>query len=243
MALSLKRSQSNIFIVSIGILSLTAALATGADSFAQSGRGKDKPTVPAEKFDLSYWNLTLPQDDNRDKKPDTVTVKGLRKYSHPDFFYLNEDDHLVFAAPNKANTTKNSTNTRSELREMLRGTNKRLKTSGAKNNWAVEARNGSDQFARIGGKLEATLRVDHVARNAGSPDRKPAYSAVVGQIHAVKYENTSSGFGYGNEPIKIYYKKWPGHETGSVFWNYERNLANTGPRRNHNPYPRQSRQL
>ena len=243
MAPSLKRSQLNFAVVSIGMIIFALALVTGADSFAQSGRGKDKPTVPAEKFDLSYWNLTLPQDDNRDKKPDTVTVKGLKKYSHPDFFYLNEDDHLVFAAPNKANTTKNSTNTRSELREMLRGTNKRLKTSGAKNNWAVEARNGSDQFARIGGKLEATLRVDHVARNAGSPDRKPAYSAVVGQIHAVKYENTSSGFGYGNEPIKIYYKKWPGHETGSVFWNYERNLANTGPRRNHNPYPRQSRQL
>ena len=56
--------------------------------------------------------------------------------------------------------------------------------------------------------MDATLRVDHVA---GNPNKKPAYSVVVGQIHAMKYKNTSSGFGYGNEPLKIYYKKWPGH--------------------------------
>ena len=61
--------------------------------------------------------------------------------------------------------------------------------------------------------------------NAGDSTKRPAYSVVIGQIHAVKYDNTSSGFGYGNEPIKVYYKKFPGHETGSVFWTYERNLA------------------
>ena len=56
--------------------------------------------------------------------------------------------------------------------------------------------------------MDATLRVDHVA---GNPNKKPAYSVVVGQIHAMTYNNTNSGFGYGNEPLKIYYKKWPGH--------------------------------
>lgn len=195
------------------------------------------PTPPGAKFDLRQWNITLPQDDNRDKKPDMVSVKRLQKYSHPDYFYLNENDQLVFAAPNKAITTKNSTNTRSELREMLRGTKTSLRTHGAKNNWAVEARNGSEDFGRIGGKLEATLWVDHVAVNAGRPEKGPAYSAVVGQIHAVKYDNTSSGFGYGNEPIKIYFKKWPDHEMGSVFWTYERNLGKDDPRRTDIAYP------
>jgi poly(beta-D-mannuronate) lyase len=89
----------------------------------------------------------------------------------------------------------------------------------------VEGRRQSDRFGSVGGRLEATLSVDHVARNAQFPERKPAFSVVVGQIHAVGFDDTSSGFGHGNEPIKIYYKKWPGHETGSVFWTYERNLA------------------
>ncbi|MCI5044316.1 MAG: polysaccharide lyase family 7 protein [Aquisalinus sp.] len=198
---------------------------------------QDIQLVPADKFNLTQWNITLPMDENRDGKPDTKTVQQLQKYSHPDYFYLNEDNHLVFAAPNKAITTKNSTNTRSELREMLRGTNSRLSTKGGANNWAVEARKGADEYGRVGGRLEATLKVDHVSINAGRPEVKPAYSVVIGQIHAVKYDNTSSGFGYGNEPLKIYYKKWPEHETGSVFWTYERNLAQDDAKRTDISYP------
>jgi len=198
---------------------LCATLAISTTSIA-----KDK-SVPADKFDLSEWNITLPMDRNKDGKPDSITVKKIKKYEHADFFYLNENGHMVFAAPNKAATTKNSSNTRSELRHMLRGKNTSHKTHGYKNNFAVEARVASNKFARVGGRLDATLKVDHVAKNAGDSSTRAAYSAVVGQIHAVKYDNTSSGFGYGNEPIKIYFKKFPDHEYGSVFWNYERNLA------------------
>lgn len=219
--------------IAVGLLFITA----GSVCSSLPASADDVVVAPASSFDLSNWNITLPMDKNGDKKPDSVTVKRLQKYSHPDFFYLNEDGHLVFAAPNKGFTTKNTSNTRSELREMLRGTNTRKKTHGYDNNWAVEARNGSNKFARIGGKLEATVKVDHVSLNAGRPDKKPAFSAVVGQIHAVKYDNTSSGFGYGNEPIKIYYKKWPGHEMGSVFWNYERNLAKDDPLRKDIAHP------
>ena len=210
---------------------LCATLAISTTSIA-----KDK-TVPGDVFDLSEWNITLPLDKNKDKKPDQVSVKKLKKYEHPDFFYLDENGYMVFAAPNKATTTKNSSNTRSELRQMLRGKNTNLKTHGYKNNFAVEARVASDKFARIGGRLDATLKVDHVARNAGNAKTKAAYSVVVGQIHAVKYDNTSSGFGYGNEPIKIYFKKHPDHEYGSVFWNYERNLAKKDENRTDLSYP------
>ena len=198
---------------------------------------KDKALVPADKFDLSQWNITVPVDKDRNKKPNIVTVKQLKKYSHPDFFYLDEQQRMVFASPNKAATTKNSSNTRSELRQMLRGSNTRIKTHGPGNNFALRALKESSQFASVGGKLEATLHVDHVAKRAGNPDTKAAYSAVIGQIHAVKYENTKSGFGYGNEPIKIFYKKFPGHETGSVFWNYERNLAKKDKNRKDISYP------
>ncbi|MCK0098324.1 polysaccharide lyase family 7 protein [Qipengyuania sp. S6317L1] len=191
----------------------------------------EEADVPGSAFDLSQWKITLPSDDDGNQKPDEISVSELQGFAHPDFFYLDDEGRMVFAAPNKAPTTANSTNTRSELRQMLRGTNSRIGTHDPGNNFAVEARKGSDTFASIGGKLEATLRVDHVSTNAGDPTKRPAYSAVVGQIHAVKYKSTRSGFGYGNEPIKIYYKKFPEHETGSVFWTYERNLAKDDPDR------------
>ena len=66
--------------------------------------------------------------------------------------------------------------------------------------------------------MEATVMVDHVARRAGNPDRPAAFSAVIGQIHAIKDKPQSGAFGYGNEPLKIYFKKYPDHNTGSVFW-------------------------
>jgi len=216
---------------------MSAGFAAATLAVSANAGEKEKPVPPAGKFDLSHWNITLPLDENGDKKPDQVSVKKIQKYSHPDFFYLDNEGGMVFAAPNKATTTANSSNTRSELRYMLRGKKTRIKTHAPENNFAVEARKGSDKFGAVGGKMEATLRVDHVARNAGNPNKGPAYSAVVGQIHAVKYDNTRSGFGYGNEPIKIYYKKWPGHKTGSVFWNYERNLAKDDPKRKDISYP------
>ena len=188
-------------------------------------------SAPGSVFDLSQWKITLPTDKNKDGKADEIDVRELQAFEHADFFYVDAEGRMVFAAPNKAPTTANSTNTRSELRQMLRGTNTRIGTHDPKNNFAVEARKGSDKFASVGGKLEATLRVDHVSLNAGDPSKKPAYSAVIGQIHAIKYKSTASGFGYGNEPIKIYYKKFPGHKTGSVFWNYERNLDKDNPDR------------
>ena len=193
--------------------------------------------APSDLFDMSQWKITLPIDANRDGKIDEVDVRDIGGYSHPDYFYVDGDGRMVFTAPNKAITTANSTNTRSELRQMLRGSNTRISTRDPRNNWAVEARNGSDQFGSIGGKMEATLRVDHVAVNAANPNSRPAYSAVVGQIHAESLENKRGGFGWGNEPLKIYYKKWPGHEYGSVFWTYERNLPRDDDNRTDIAYP------
>lgn len=224
-------------IISSKTYLLSGAVLAALSTQSPIALANDRPTVPADKFDLSQWNITLPIDKDRNKKPDIISVKQLQKYSHPDFFYLDDQERMVFASPNKAATTKNSSNTRSELRQMLRGMNTGIKTHSAGNNFAVRARKGSNKFASIGGRLDASLHVDHVAKRAGNPDTKAAYSAVVGQIHAVKYDNTRSGFGYGNEPIKIYYKKFPDHETGSVFWTYERNLAKKDPNRTDIAYP------
>ncbi|MGJ8562535.1 MAG: polysaccharide lyase family 7 protein [Alphaproteobacteria bacterium] len=223
--------------ISFAILTGLAVSSHSLPASAQSKAIMDKDLAPASEFDLSHWNITLPVDQNGDGKVDSIPIKKMKKYSHPDFFYLDEQNNMVFVAPNKGAKTKNTSNTRSELRYMSRGKNTRIKTHDAGNNFAVEARTGSDKFGSVGGKMEATLRVDHVALNAGNPNKKPAYSAVVGQIHAVKYKKTSSGFGYGNEPLKIYYKKWPDHKTGSVFWTYERNLAKEDENRTDIAYP------
>ena len=181
--------------------------------------------LPADVFDLSHWNITVPTDANNDGKVDVVKIADIQTYIHPDYFYINADGHMVFAAPNKALTTANSSNTRSELRYMSRGSNTKIKTSDPKNNFALAAHPKAGEFASIGGRLEATVTVDHVARRAGNPDRPAAFSAVIGQIHGVKDKPQVGAFGYGNEPLKIYFKKFPDHDTGSVSWNYERNLA------------------
>ena len=195
---------------------------------------------PGDYFDFKFWKLTLPLDANLDGKVDEVSVRSLADYSHPDFFYLDENRNLIFTAPNKAKTTSGSSNTRSELRQMLRGRNTGIGTHDPKNNFSLRAHKGYRRFATVGGQMEATLKVLHVARNAANETKKPAYSVVVGQIHADKDQdviNEGKGFGWGNEPIKIYYKKWPNHKTGSVFWTYERNLPRNDKDRTDIAYP------
>ena len=196
--------------------------------------------TPGDHFDFKFWKLTLPLDANQDGKVDEINVRSLADYSHPDFFYLDENRNLVFTAPNKAMTTSGSSNTRSELRQMLRGRNTRIGTHDPKNNFSLRAHKGYRRFATVGGQMEATLKVLHVAKNAANETKKPAYSVVVGQIHADKDQdviNEGKGFGWGNEPIKIYYKKWPNHEFGSVFWTYERNLPRNDSDRTDIAYP------
>lgn len=193
--------------------------------------------VPSEKFDLSKWYITLPVDENSDGKVDNISVADLQGFHHPDFFYLDDNGNMVFTAPNKALTTKNSTNTRSELRQMPKGSDSRIKTQSPKNSFTVASNPLAERFASIGGKMEATLKIDHVAKRAEYPDKPPAFSVVIGQIHATKWDKKVQGFGWGNEPLKIYYKKWPEHQTGSVFWTYERNLPKTDQNRTDIAYP------
>ncbi|MGO2415277.1 polysaccharide lyase family 7 protein [Cobetia crustatorum] len=207
-------------------------IAAGASAIASPAFANDAP--PADAFNLDTWKLTLPMDGDGDGKVDEITVSDLQSYRHQDYFYLDDEDHLVFVTPNKAFTTPNSSNSRTELRQMLRGTNTKIGTHDPKNNFALASHKNADKFAQVGGYLEATLRVDHVAERSKKPERKSAFSVVVGQIHAGKDESVmeeNEGFGHGNEPLKIFYKKLPDQETGSVFWNYEKNLAKEDPKR------------
>jgi hypothetical protein len=216
------------------------ALTTISTALLIAGCASTSPdNLPANKFDLSHWKITVPLDLDNNGKVDEIDTKALQNYQHSEFFYLDENQHLVFQAPNKAITTQNSSNTRSELRQMIRGFDSSKGTKSYSNNFALAAHPDAVYFDQIGGKLAATLKVNHVAKRAKHP-KKPAYSVVVGQIHAGKDNallTEGNGFGWGNEPLKIYYKKWPEHPTGSVFWTYERNLAKTDPHRTDIAYP------
>ena len=83
---------------------------------------------------------------------------------------------------------------------MFRGKNTRIGTHDPKNNFALKAHRAARSFADIGGQLEATLKVLHVAKNAKHVNKKAAFSVVVGQIHADKDQeviNEGQGFWLG----------------------------------------------
>lgn len=126
---------------------------------------------------------------------DGTNVEDITKFEHKDFFYTVIDGTrrwVVYKTPNSGVTSKNSSNTRTELHE--------------KREWTPEQ----------GGKLTGTCKVMQVS-TSGDARVAASYATVVGQIH--------SGEGHKNEPIKIFYKKFPNHTKGSVFWNYEINTA------------------
>ncbi|EOX4445265.1 polysaccharide lyase family 7 protein [Vibrio alginolyticus] len=223
----------NLLVAAMAVTLPTLAIASDLNN------GVDYP-VPADKFDMRNWKITIPSDINEDGKVDEIEGVAMLSYSHKDFFFLNEEGNLVFEVQNKAVTTKNSKNARSELREMPRGADFSIQTDDLANHWALSSHPQAAKHSRVGGTLEATLKVNHVSEHAKFPEKGPAHSVVVGQIHAKKNDariKEGKGYGHGNEPIKIFYKKFPEHKMGSVFWNYERNLAKEDPNRIDIAYP------
>lgn len=87
-------------------------------------------------------------------------------------------------------------------------------TSRTSSNTRTELGEKKHWIPEEGGKLTGTLKVQHVS-TTGDATKASSYSVVIGQIH--------SDEGHENEPLKIYYKKFPEHTKGSVFWNYEIN--------------------
>ncbi|EGR0800778.1 polysaccharide lyase family 7 protein [Vibrio alginolyticus] len=223
----------NLLVAAMAVTLPTLAIASDLNN------GVDYP-VPADKFDMRNWKITIPSDINEDGKVDEIEGVAMLSYSHKDFFFLNEEGNLVFEVQNKAVTTKNSKNARSELREMPRGADFSIQTDDLANHWALSSHPQAAKHSRVGGTLEATLKVNHVSEHAKFPEKGPAHSVVVGQIHAKKIDariKEGKGYGHGNEPIKIFYKKFPEHKMGFVFWNYERNLAKEDPNRIDIAYP------
>jgi len=117
----------------------------------------------------------------------------LVNYQKDDFFYVQNDGTADWVVYKTPNAGITS-KTSSNTRTEL----------GEKKHWIPEE----------GGKLTGTLKVQHVS-TTGDATAASSFSVVIGQIH--------SDEGHENEPLKIYFKKFPSHTKGSVFWNYEIN--------------------
>ena len=124
---------------------------------------------------------------------DGTTVDSLINYENSDFFYVQNDGEKDWVVYKTPNSGTTSPNSSNTRTELHQ-----------KDEWTPET----------GGKMTGTLKVMHTS-TSGDARVAASYSTVVGQIH--------SGEGHENEPLKIFYKKFPGHDKGSVFWNYEIN--------------------
>jgi ribosome-binding factor A len=160
---------------------------SNAGYFAANDGLSNKTVYPSEVIPFMDKFKMLMGDGKR--------VENLVDFEDKNFFYSVIDGTrrwVVYKTPNSGVTSKNSSNTRTELHE--------------KREWTPEE----------GGKLTGTCKVMQVSLS-GDARVAASYSTVVGQIH--------SGEGHENEPLKIFYKKFPGQDKGSVFWNYEINTA------------------
>lgn len=128
-------------------------------------------------------------------------TESLEKYEKKDFFYVSTESETDWVVYKTPNAGITS-RTSSNTRTEL----------GELKRWTPET----------GGKLTGTLKVQHVS-TSGDARVAASYSVVVGQIH--------SDEGHENEPLKIFYKKFPGHKKGSVYWNYEINTEGDNARR------------
>lgn len=114
-------------------------------------------------------------------------------FEHQDFFYTLKDDQGAWVVFKAPNGGD---------------------THGTSNNTRTELAQLKKWYPKSHAKLSAKLKVMNVSAT-GDARASATHSVVVGQIH--------SADGHENEPLKIFYKKFPGHTKGSVFWHYEIN--------------------
>lgn len=173
---------------------------------------------PSENFDLTSWYLSQPFDHDENGRPDDVDEWNLANgYEHPDVFYTADDGGLVFKSFIKGvRTSPNTKYARTEMREMLRRGDTSISTKGVnKNNWVFSSAPVEDQKAAGGvdGTLEATLKIDHTT-TTGEPGEVGRF--IIGQIHD-----------QDDEPIRLYYRKLPNNDKGTVYFAHENTLKGT----------------
>ena len=197
-------------------ISLCTALIYGCSTGKSSVSNNESTTTsynlnpnltPSENFDLSHWKITLSSGEEK-------SVEEINNgFTLDNQFYTDsKDGGMVFKNyPKGAGTTVNSTYSRVELREMLRGENSSVNTKGINsNNWVFSSSTleNKEKAGAVGGILKATLKINRVTETSGSPDQ--VGRIIIGQIHASD-----------DEPIRLYYHKQPDHRKGAIYFAHE----------------------
>ena len=165
---------------------------------------------PGSNFELISWKLDTPADLDGNGISDTASETDLDNGFTDGFFFTGPDGGMVFRSTiDGAKTSANTSYTRSELREMLRRGDTSISTRGVnQNNWLLGYQ--PDPGITVGGRngvLRGTLAVNHVTETG---DRNQVGRVIIGQIHAE-----------GDEPIRLYYRKYPENERGFVYIAHE----------------------
>ncbi|MEP1490308.1 MAG: polysaccharide lyase family 7 protein [Algibacter sp.] len=167
--------------------------------------------APSENFDLSTWNLNIPVNEGDGTSTDISVSQLNNGYENANYFYTADDGGMVFKCPIAGFKTSTGTSyTRTEFREMLRGTNTSIKTQGVnKNNWVFGSAPTTDKnaAASFDGEMTATVAVNYVTTTG---DSNQVGRVIVGQIHA-----------NDDEPVRIYYRKLKNNSLGSIYFAHE----------------------
>ena len=171
----------------------------------------DPTKIPSDNFDLSTWNLSVPENSGNSAAT-TISVAQLNfNYEDSKYFYTADDGGMVFKCPVAGfKTSANTSYTRVELREMLRGRNTNIQTQGVnKNNWVFGTAPEADKTAAAAydGEMNATVAVNYVTTTGSSSQ---VGRVIIGQIHA-----------NDDEPIRLYYRKLVNNTLGSIYFAHE----------------------
>ena len=177
--------------------------------------GLDPALPPSGNFDLLTWYLNTPEANSSGLSRRIDEVDLAAGFTDSDYFWTAEDGGMVFKVTNGgATTSSGSIYTRTELREMLRRGDTSINTRNSDgtpnpNNWVFSSAPLSAQNAAgaVDGELKATLAVNAVTESGSSSRRG---RVIVGQIHAKD-----------DEPVRLYYRKLPGNQRGSVYVAHE----------------------
>lgn len=166
--------------------------------------------APGSNFELISWALDTPADLDGNGRSDRASESNLNNGFTDGFFFTGPAGGMVFRSTiGGAKTSTNTSFTRSELREMLRRGNTSISTQGVnRNNWVLGYQ--PDPGITVGGRngvLRGTLAVNHVTETG---DRNQVGRVIIGQIHA-----------QGDEPARLYYRKFPENERGFIYLAHE----------------------
>ena len=178
--------RTGLLTVKGGSISKTLTISQAGEVSNNGSSGSLDPNkTPSENFDLSTWKLNTPEN-NGSGLSETISVAEINNgYENSKYFYTATDGGMVFKCPvDGYKTSANTSYTRVELREMLRGTNTSVNTQGVnKNNWVFGTSPTADKNAAAGydGEMNATLTVNHVTTTGSSSH---IGRVIIGQIHA-----------------------------------------------------------